>query len=168
MYATYLKKYLEGRISLSPNSQINALLSYYINYISLAMKVTLKLRRGLNAITLMALLSVREVLQWKNHTAAVYCTCPMRCCPRVLSSNWQPWIYAWRMPQFMVAPRDWKDAKMSALLAQKDRDLRVPGNFSTGTMMVPQNRDIKYVRVLSTANSNLVLRFCLNSIYTYK
>lgn len=168
MYATYLKKYLEGRNSQSPNSQINELLSYYIDHISLAVRVTLKLRRGLNAITLMALLSFREVLQWKNHTAAVCCTCPMRCCPRVLSSNGQPWKYGWRMPQFMGGLRGWKGAKMSALLAQKDRELRVPGNFSTGTMMVPQNRVIKYVRVLSTANSNLVLRFCLNSIYTYK
>lgn len=63
MYATYLKKYLEGRNSQSPNSQINELLSYYIDHISLAVRVTLKLRRGLNAITLMALLSFREVLQ---------------------------------------------------------------------------------------------------------
>lgn len=55
---------------------------------------------------------------------------------------------------------------MSTFLAQKDTDLRMPGNFST--MMVPQSRDAKCMRVLSMANSNLVLRFCLNSIYMYK
>ena len=49
MYAIYLKKYLERRISHSPNSQINAPLSYYIDHLSLAVRATLKLRRGLNA-----------------------------------------------------------------------------------------------------------------------
>lgn len=118
-------------------------------------------------IFLMSLLSVCEVLQWKK-SDTVFFTCSVRCCPRMLSSTSPLWKCVWRMPWFMKGLGSWKGVKKSALLAQKGTDPRVSGNFSTGTMMVPQNRDTRYARDLSAANSNLELRFCLNSIYLYK
>lgn len=165
MYAIYLQKYLEGRISHSPNSQINAPVSYYIDHLSLVVRVTLKLRRESNV----NLPYDPPVSPWSAAVKERCCCCvlylPHEMLPKSAVLNLTPGEeYRWRTPQLMVGPRGWKGAKMSALLAQKDTYLRVPGNFSTGTMMVPQNRDTRCVRVLSTANSNLVLRFCLNSI----
>lgn len=50
------------------------------------------------------------------------------------------------------------------------RDVCTPDtNRCLGTLTLAlQSREIRWMRHLSTENSNLVLRFCLNSVYTYK
>lgn len=86
---------------------------------------------GWMPISLMALLSVREVLQQKK-VAAAYCTWPMRCSPRVQTSTWILWKYS---EEHHGSCWDWGVEKVprdDCTLVTKGADLKVPGNFSSG------------------------------------
>lgn len=119
MYSIYLKKYLEGRISHSPNSQINAPLSCFIDHFSLAVRVTLKLRQGLNASLPYSPPVSPWSSAWSELKMLLLCIVlvPWDVAQGCFCQPDPSWKYKWT-PRFMMGLRDWKGANTSTLLAQ--------------------------------------------------
>lgn len=115
-------------------------------------------------VFLMVLLSVHEVLQQKKD-AAVYCIWFTRCSPKSTVFNLTPGEILWRTPWFLVGQIGWKSTKKCLHFRHKKvQTLRCLGNLA----LALQSRNTRCMKDLSTANSNLMLRFCLISMYMYR